>query len=127
MKRASTSSTASGDRKSTRLNSKSRQYLVCRLLLEKTNYCFFQNYGGGTGHGSWPVEKSVFTENVGYNWGGNLSGMYGQDRWQPSDGKRKGGFGAFFSHRDYIIVLGSNPQPYHRFFFYIQVHNPALY
>src|SRR3712207_7632408 len=26
-----------GDRKSTRLNSKSRQYLVCRLLLEKKN------------------------------------------------------------------------------------------
>ena len=92
-----------------------------------SNYCFFQNYGGGTGHGSWPVEKSVFTENVGDNWGGNLSGMYGQARWQPSDGKRKGGFGAFFGHRDYNIVPGSNPQPYHRFRECIQIQNPAVY
>src|SRR3712207_7506486 len=29
--------TVEQDRKSTRLNSKSRQYLVCRLLLEKNN------------------------------------------------------------------------------------------
>src|SRR3712207_8781631 len=28
------------DRKSTRLNSKSRQYLVCRLLLEKKKRCY---------------------------------------------------------------------------------------
>src|SRR3712207_7970656 len=28
------------DRKSTRLNSQSRQYLVCRLLLEKKTYMF---------------------------------------------------------------------------------------
>src|SRR3712207_8330110 len=36
---------ARGDRKSTRLNLQSRQYLVCRLLLEKNNrtryLCFF--------------------------------------------------------------------------------------
>src|SRR3712207_7094318 len=30
-----------GDRKSTRLNSQSRQYLVCRLLLEKKKHIIF--------------------------------------------------------------------------------------
>src|SRR3712207_8718588 len=31
------------DRKSTRLNSQSRQYLVCRLLLEKKNTLYVEN------------------------------------------------------------------------------------
>lgn len=89
------------------------------------NYTFNQAYGGGTGNGGWPWEKVVLCENVGDNWQGDLSGMYRQARFQPTTG-RKGGFGAFFGHRDYNIHSNS-PEPYYRFRECIQIQNPAIY
>ena len=69
--------------------------------------------------------KVVLCENVGDNWQGKLEGMYRQARFQPSTG-RKGGFGAFFGHRDYN-VHENNPEPYFRFRECIQIQNPAVY
>lgn len=89
------------------------------------NYTFNQAYGGGTSNGGWPWEKVVLCENVGDNWQGTLDGMYRQARFQPATG-RKGGFGAFFGHRDYN-VHENNPEPYYRFRECIQIQNPAVY
>lgn len=89
------------------------------------NYTFNQAYGGGTSNGGWPWEKVVLCENVGDNWQGTLSGMYNQARFQPAVG-RKGGFGAFFGHRDYNIHTNSL-EPYYRFRECIQIQNPAIY
>lgn len=90
-----------------------------------SNYCFFQNYGGGTSYGSWPVEKAVFCENVGDSWPGNLDGLKRQAAWQPAKG-RKGGFGAFFGHRNYNVTQ-YNPTPYAIFRECIQTQNPAVH
>lgn len=54
-----------------------------------------------------------------------MSDMYEQARYQPANG-RKGGFGAFFIHRDYN-VHENNPYPYKRFRECIQIQNPAVY
>ena len=54
-----------------------------------------------------------------------MSDMYQQASYQPSNG-RKGGFGAFFIHRDYN-VHENNPYPYKRFRECIQIQNPAVY
>ncbi len=88
------------------------------------NYYFKQAYGGGTSTG-WPIEKTVFCCNMGDNWSGTMSSMYTQARYQPSQG-RKGGFGAFFIHRDYN-VHENNPRPYGRFRECIQIQNPAIH
>ncbi len=93
-------------------------------LIPYSNYCFLQAYGGGTSAGGWPVEKVVFCCNMGDNWQGTMSTMYNQARYQPSTG-RKGGFGAFFIHRDYN-VHENNPTPYGRFRECIQIQNPAI-
>jgi len=93
---------------------------------ELSNYYFCQSYGGGTGSRSgWPDSKIVHCENVGDNWKGDLSGLYNQARWKPASG-RKGGFGAFFIHRNYNITE-TNPEPYWHFRQCIQIQNPAIY
>lgn len=93
---------------------------------ELSDYYFKQSYGGGTGGASgWPDSKIVNCENVGDNWQGNLSGMYNQARWKPAKG-RKGGFGAFFIHRNYTITE-TNIEPYWHFRQCIQIQNPAIY
>lgn len=94
----------------------SELYTIC-------NYYFKQAYGGGTSSG-WPIEKVVFCCNMGDNWQGNMSEMYQQARYQPASG-RKGGFGAFFIHRDYN-VHENNTEPYKRFRECIQIQNPAI-
>ena len=88
------------------------------------DYYFKQAYGGGTSTG-WPIDKTVFCCNMGDNWSGTMSSMYTQARFQPSSG-RKGGFGAFFIHRDYN-VHENNPRPYGRFRECIQIQNPAIH
>lgn len=88
------------------------------------NYYFKQAYGGGTSS-SWPSEKVVYCCNMGDNWTGNMSVMYEQASYQPANGK-KGGFGAFFMHRDYN-VHENNPYPYKRFRECIQIQNPAVH
>lgn len=93
---------------------------------ELFNYFFKQSYGGGTGGASgWPDSKIVNCENVGDYWQGNLSGLYAQARWKPATG-RKGGFGAFFIHRNYNITE-TNIEPYWHFRQCIQIQNPAIY
>lgn len=94
-------------------------------LAPYSNYCFLQAYGGGTGAGGWPDEKVVYCCNMGDNWQGTMESMYTQARYKPSNGKRKGGFGAFFIHRDYN-VHEYNPFPYKRFRECIQIQNPAI-
>lgn len=93
-------------------------------LYDICDYYFKQAYGGGTSSG-WPIEKVVFCCNMGDGWQGTMSDMYEQARYQPANG-RKGGFGAFFIHRDYN-VHENNPYPYKRFRECIQIQNPAVY
>lgn len=88
------------------------------------NYYFIQLYSGGTSSSGWPVEKCVFCSNMGDNWQGDMSAMYTQARYKPTNGK-KGGFGTFFIHRDYN-VHANNPYPYKRFRECIQIQNPAI-
>ena len=70
-----------------------------------TNWYVNQTYGGSPGRvpfSGCPTEKVVYTENVGDNWKAAECGqLLNYARYQPSTG-RKGGFGAFFMHRDYI-------------------------
>lgn len=93
---------------------------------ELSNYYFKQSYGGGTGGAyGWPDSKIVNCENVGDYWSGELKGLYDQARWKPAQG-RKGGFGAFFIHRNYTITE-TNIEPYWHFRQCIQIQNPAIY
>lgn len=94
-------------------------------IIDICNYWFMQAYGGGTGSGSWPEEKTVYCCNMGDNWQGTMEAMYNQARYKPASG-RKGGFGAFFIHRDYN-VHENNPYPYKRFRECIQIQNPAIH
>lgn len=64
-----------------------------------------------------------FTEADGNNTsslGGQLYSLEGMARWNPTQGQ-KGGFGAFFGHRDY-----NNNPPYKYFRHGIQIQNPAV-
>lgn len=94
-------------------------------LIPICDYYFKQAYGGGTSEYTWPIEKTVFCENVGDYWKTELSGMYRQARYQPETG-RKGGFGLFFGHRDYTIHENES-EPYGRFRECIQIQNPAVH
>ena len=85
-----------------------------------------------------PPERYIVTENMGDYYanggvafteadgntvsalGGRLYSLEGMARWNPTQGK-KGGFGAFYAHRDY----NSNP-PYKYFRLGIQLQNPAV-
>lgn len=85
-----------------------------------------------------PTNKFIVTENIGDYYanggvafteadgnttsslGGQLYSLEGMARWNPTQGK-KGGFGAFYGHRDY----NSNP-PYKWFRLGIQIQNPAV-
>lgn len=97
---------------------------------EYIDYYYYQTYAG-SGEGEmkiclgWPDEKVVYCTNLGDNWKGKMSAMYEQAAYQPANGKRKGGFGTFFIHRDYTIHE-NNPEPYHRFRQCIQIQNPAI-
>lgn len=71
----------------------------------------------------WQTGGSPFTEVDGNQFKSNGERLYsleGMARWDPYEGK-KGGFGAFYGHRDY----NSNP-PYKHFRNGIQAQNPAV-
>lgn len=88
--------------------------------------------------GGLPTSRYIVTENMGdyyatggtpfteadgnrtSSFGGQLYSLEGMARWNPVQG-RKGGFGAFFGHRDY----NSNP-PYKYLRHGIQIQNPAI-
>lgn len=89
------------------------------------NYYFIQAYSGGTSSYNWPEEKCVYCCNMGDYWSTDMSSMYTQARYEPSSG-HKGGFGAFYIHRDYN-VHEYNPYPYKRFRECIQIINPAVH
>lgn len=94
-----------------------------------TNWYVNQTYGGGPGRvpfSGCPTEKVVYTENVGDNWKAAECGqLLNYARYQPSTG-RKGGFGAFFMHRDYINT-GYGCSNYANMRHGIQIQNPAIH
>ena len=94
-----------------------------------TNWYVNQTYGGGPGRlpfNGCPTEKVVYTENVGDNWKAAECGqLLNYARYQPSTG-RKGGFGAFFMHRDYINT-GYGCSNYANMRHGIQIQNPAIH
>ena len=93
------------------------------------NWYVNQTYGGGPGRlpfSGCPTEKVVYTENVGDNWKAAECGqLLNYARYQPSTG-RKGGFGAFFMHRDYINT-GYGCSNYANMRHGIQIQNPAIH
>ena len=95
---------------------------------EYTNWYVNQTYGGGPGglpFAGCPTEKVVYTENVGDNWRSPEAGkLLTYARYQPAKG-RKGGFGAFFMHRDYINT-GYGCSNYANMRHGIQIQNPAI-
>ena len=93
-------------------------------LYDICDYYFKQAYGGGTSSG-WPSEKVVLCANMGDYWQGTMKTLYDFATYQPSSGK-KGGFGAFFIHRDYN-VHDNLMIPYKRLSECIQIQNPAVY
>lgn len=94
-----------------------------------TNWYVNQTYGGSPGRvpfSGCPTEKVVYTENVGDNWKAAECGqLLNYVRYQPSTG-RKGGFGAFFMHRDYINT-GYGCSNYANMRHGIQIQNPAIH
>lgn len=94
-----------------------------------TNWYVNQTYGGSPGRvpfSGCPTEKVVYTENVGDNWEAAECGqLLNYARYQPSSG-RKGGFGAFFMHRDYINT-GYGCSNYANMRHGIQIQNPAIH
>lgn len=94
-----------------------------------TNWYVNQTYGGGPGRlpfSGCPTEKVVYTENVGDKWKDAECGqLLNYARYQPSTG-RKGGFGAFFMHRDYINT-GYGCSNYANMRHGIQIQNPAIH
>lgn len=94
-----------------------------------TNWYVNQTYGGSPGRvpfSGCPTEKVVYTENVGDNWKAAECGqLLNYARYQPSTG-RKGGFGAFFMHRDYINT-GYGCSNYANMRHRIQIQNPAIH
>ena len=94
-----------------------------------TNWYVNQTYGGSPGRvpfSGCPTEKVVYTENVGDNWKTAECGqLLNYARYQPSTG-RKGGFGAFFMHRDYINT-GYGCSNYANMRHGIQLQNPAIH
>lgn len=94
-----------------------------------TNLYVNQTYGGSPGRvpfSGCPTEKVVYTENVGDNWKAAECGqLLNYARYQPSIG-RKGGFGAFFMHRDYINT-GYGCSNYANMRHGIQIQNPAIH
>ena len=93
------------------------------------NWYVNQTYGGSPGRvpfSGCPTEKVVYTENVGDNWKAAECGqLLNYARYQPSTG-RKGGFGAFFMHRDYINT-GYGCSNYANMRHGIQIQNPAIH
>lgn len=93
-----------------------------------TNWYVNQTYGSSPGRLPFtdcPSEKVVYAENVGDNWRSDECGqLLTYARYQPSTG-RKGGFGAFFMHRDYINA-GYGCSNYANIRHGIQIQNPAV-
>jgi hypothetical protein len=87
--------------------------------LEPARFIVTENLGS-----YWTNGGVGFTDAVGNTesfFGGKLYSLEGMARWNPTQG-RKGGFGAFYIHRDYNLT-----PPYRNYRRAIQVQNPAIY
>ncbi len=97
--------------------------------LPYTNWYVNQTYGGNPGRLPFtgcPTEKVVYAENVGDNWKSAECGkLLTYARYRPATG-RKGGFGAFYMHRDYINT-GWGCNNYANIRHGIQIQNPAVH
>lgn len=93
-----------------------------------TNLYVNQTYGGGPGgvpFAGCATEKVIYTENVGDNWNKpNCGRLLDYAAYRTPTG-RKGGFGAFFIHRDYVNS-GWGMNNYANFRHAIQLQNPAI-
>lgn len=88
-----------------------------------TNWYVNQTYGGSPGRVPF---SGCPTEKVGDNWKDAECGqLLNYARYQPSTG-RKGGFGAFFMHRDYINT-GYGCSNYANMRHGIQIQNPVIH
>lgn len=112
-------------------------YFVSQAYASPGAFDLQRRYNQVEPHGLEP-ERFIVTENIGDYWtnggspfldvdgknesvfGGKLYSLEGMARWNPTQG-RKGGFGAFYMHRDY----NSSP-PYKNFRRAIQLQNPAV-
>ncbi len=96
---------------------------------EYTNLYVNQTYGNQPGRlpfAGCPTEKVIYTENVGDNWKKEECGqLLNYARYKPATG-RKGGFGAFYMHRDYINS-GYGYSNYANMRRGIQIQNPAVH
>lgn len=95
-----------------------KRYNEVAKELEPHRFIVTEDIGEGYATGGWP-----FTEadgNTVSGLGGRLHSTEGMARWNPTQG-RKGGFGSFYGHRDYM----STP-PYKWFKYGIQIQNPAV-
>lgn len=99
---------------------------------ELCTYWISQSYGRTIGEGNfnrsgWKNSQLIFTENIGDSWkDGGV--MEQQAAFQPSQGGRKGGFGAFHGQRDYNTTdSGADKDtPYGHLRRAIQLQNPAV-
>lgn len=101
-------------------------------VAELVSYHIAQSYGQAPSEGQfnqagWKNSQLIITENIGDNWktGGQ---MEAQAAFQPKNGGRKGGFGAFHNQRDYAItaVGGDKDLPYGHLRRAIQLQNPSV-
>lgn len=108
---------------------------------ELCTYHIAQSYGSSIGDSNfnqspWKNSQLIFTENIGDYWptGGQ---MLQKAAFQPSEGGRKGGFGAFHGQRDYrtvtegkTVIEGEpafcSQEHYGRLRYAIQLQNPAV-
>ena len=88
------------------------------------NYFVNQTYGGSARDLGFPIDKTVFCENVGDTWQSGCGQLLNYASWTPSKG-RKGGFGAFYIHRDYANS-GYGVTNYANVRRGIQIQNPAI-
>lgn len=100
-----------------------------------TNLYVNQTYGsnaGGKPFSDCPYEKVIYTENIGDTWTSNCGQILSYATYQPSTG-RKGGFGGFYMHRDYIHTSATWNGKTYIFSNYahlrlaIQLQNPAIH
>lgn len=95
-----------------------------------TNWYVKQTYKarpGGVPFNGCAPEKVVYTENVGEEWQKKDCGMLIiHARYNPGGGHRKGGFGAYYIHRDYINS-GYGYDNYANVRRGIQIQNPAVH
>lgn len=95
-------------------------------------YCDYfvqQAYSDQTGglrpSSRYPIEKQIFCEQFGKGFGptGHNGMLLEYAKWEPGDGRRKGGCGVYYLDDNFLDVSGI---PYNAFRQAIQIMNPAV-